>query len=62
MACIPPDLSLVGPDDVARGRDLIAAHAGEQRADEAIEAPHWTLQYIGVPRAAWSPSASPARS
>jgi GNAT superfamily N-acetyltransferase len=59
VAWIPPDLSLVGPDDIARGRAIIAEHAGEARADEALdviiaarghtlEEPHWTLQYIGV--------------
>jgi GNAT superfamily N-acetyltransferase len=58
-AWIPPDLSLVGPDDIARGRSIIAEHAGEARADDALatiiqarghalEEPHWTLQYIGV--------------
>jgi GNAT superfamily N-acetyltransferase len=63
VAWIPPDLSLVGPDDIARGRAIIAEHAGEARADEALatiiaarghalEAPHWTLQYIGVRSAA----------
>lgn len=56
---VPPDVALVGPDDFARGRSIIAQHAGETRADEAlativaarshgIEEPHWTLQYIGV--------------
>jgi GNAT superfamily N-acetyltransferase len=59
VAWIPPDLSLVGPDDIARGRAIIAEHAGEARADDALativgarghalEEPHWTLQYIGV--------------
>jgi GNAT superfamily N-acetyltransferase len=59
VAWIPPDLSLVGPDDIARGRAIIAEHAGEARADEALatiiaarghalDEPHWTLQYIGV--------------
>lgn len=59
VAWIPPDLSLVGPDDIARGRGIIATHAGDERADEALatiitarghalEEPHWTLQYIGV--------------
>ncbi len=58
-AWIPPDLSLVGPDDVARGRSIIAAHAGEAKAEDAFatimvarghatEEPHWTLQYLGV--------------
>jgi len=47
------------PDDVARGRSIIAEHAGDARADEALASimaaraaglddPHWTLQYIGV--------------
>lgn len=59
IAWIPPDLALVGPEDVARGRGLIAEHAGEGRAEEALgsilearghamEVPHWTLQYVGV--------------
>jgi GNAT superfamily N-acetyltransferase len=59
VAWIPPDLSLVGPDDIARGRAIIAEHAGEARAEDALttilaarghslEEPHWTLQYIGV--------------
>ena len=58
-AWIPPDLSFAGPDDVGRARAIIAAHAGEARAAEAlesimatrphtIEVPHWTLHYIGV--------------
>lgn len=56
---IPPDLSFVGPDDVARGVAIIARHAGEERSQAAlatisvagghsIEEPHWTLQYIGI--------------
>lgn len=59
VAWIPPDLALIGPDDVARGRSIIAEHAGDARADDALttimaarghalEEPHWTLQYIGV--------------
>ena len=59
VAWIPPDLSLVRPDDVTRGRAIIAAAAGEARADDAVatilaarsralEEPHWTLQYLGV--------------
>jgi GNAT superfamily N-acetyltransferase len=59
VAWIPPDLSLVGPDDIARGRGIIAEHSSETRAEEALttimaarghgmEQPHWTLQYIGV--------------
>jgi GNAT superfamily N-acetyltransferase len=59
VAWIPPDLSLVTPDDVARGRAIMAEHAGEARAEAAfetimtarghgLEVPHWTLQYIGV--------------
>lgn len=61
VAWVPPDVALVGADDVARGRSIIAAHAGEERADEAVatimaarahglEEPHWTLQYVGVRR------------
>jgi ribosomal protein S18 acetylase RimI-like enzyme len=59
VAWIPPDLSLVGSDDIERGRMIIATHAGEAKADDALTAilqarahtldvPHWTLQYIGV--------------
>jgi GNAT superfamily N-acetyltransferase len=59
VAWIPPDLSLVGPDDLERGRSIMASHVGEARADEALatiltarghdlEQPHWTLQYLGV--------------
>jgi len=59
IAWIPPDLALVTAADMRRGGDLIAKHAGDARAEEtlgvviqarghAIEAPHWTLQYIGV--------------
>lgn len=59
VAWIPPDLSFAGPDDIARGRDIIASSAGEARADEAaatvmaarghaLDEPHWTLQYLGV--------------
>lgn len=62
IAWVPPDLALVGADDVQQARDLIATHAGEARADEALavimearghalEEPHWTLQYIGIRRA-----------
>lgn len=59
VAWVPPDVALIGPDDVARGRSIMAEHAGETRADEAVETimaarahaldgAHWTLQYIGV--------------
>lgn len=59
VAWVPPDIELVGAADVARGRSIIAEHAGEVRADDALatimmarghalEEPHWTLQYIGV--------------
>jgi GNAT superfamily N-acetyltransferase len=59
VAWIPPDLALVGPDDIAVGRGIIEATAGTARADEALqvilaarghalEEPHWTLQYVGV--------------
>ena len=59
VAWIPPDLALVGPDDMARGRAIVAQHGGEARAEDALatimgarshflEEPHWTLQYIGV--------------
>jgi GNAT superfamily N-acetyltransferase len=59
VAWIPPDLSMIGPDDMDRGAAIIAEHAGETRRDEAVTTmmaagshsspePHWTLQYIGV--------------
>ncbi len=59
VAWVPPDVALVGADDIARGHSIIAQHAGEARADDAVstiiaarahavEVPHWTLQYIGV--------------
>lgn len=62
IAWIPPDLELVGPDDVQEAVDIIAAHAGEKRAAAALavildarrhplKEPHWTLQYVGVRRA-----------
>jgi len=61
IAWVPPDIELVNADAVTRAREVIAAHAGETRADEALatfvaarahllEEPHWTLQYIGVRR------------
>ncbi len=63
VSWIPPDLAFVGPDDVGRGRAIIAEHGGEDRAAEALETilaarahelegPHWVLQYIGVRAAA----------
>lgn len=59
VAWVPPDIALVGPAELARGRSTIAEHAGEERADQAVatimaarahspEAPQWTLQYMGV--------------
>lgn len=59
IAWIPPDLALVGPDDLARGRGIIERHASAERAEQAVstilaararamEEPHWTLQYVGV--------------
>lgn len=59
VAWIPPDLALAGPEDISRGAAIIAEHAGDEAAEAAlatilearghsIEAPHWTLQYIGV--------------
>jgi GNAT superfamily N-acetyltransferase len=59
VAWVPPDIALLGADDVARGRSIIAQAAGEARADEAfttimtarrhaLDGPHWTLQYLGV--------------
>lgn len=61
IAWVPPDLELVGPDDVQRAQEILAAHAGEERAAEALAVvlearghalaePHWTLQYVGVRR------------
>lgn len=59
VAWVPPDVALVGPDDMARGRSIIASHADDSTAEDALttimaarehalEASHWTLQYIGV--------------
>lgn len=59
VAWIPPDLEFVGPGGVERGRAILAEHAGEAKADDALSTilaarghelgePHWTLQYIGV--------------
>lgn len=56
---VPPDVALVGPEDLALGRSIIAEHAGEVRADEALativtarghalDESHWTLQYLGL--------------
>ena len=61
VAWIPPDVALVGPAEVERGRSIIVEHAGEERADaafvtilaargHALDEPHWTLQYLGVVR------------
>lgn len=63
IAWIPPDLALIGPDDLARGRAILAEHSSEERAEDALDtilrarasaiaAPHWTLQYLGVATAA----------
>jgi len=65
VAWIPPDVSLVDQADIERGRGIVAEHAGEARSEEAfttiiaarghaIEAPHWTLQHIGVRASAQS--------
>ena len=35
VAWIPPDLSLVGPDDLERGRSIMATHVGEARAERS---------------------------
>lgn len=59
IAWIPPDLALVGPPEVERATGIIATHAGEARAADALSTimtarghalavPHWTLQYLGV--------------
>ena len=59
VAWIPPGRTLGPPGTLERRRELIAAHAGDARADDAVativatrphvvEAPHWTLQYLGV--------------
>jgi GNAT superfamily N-acetyltransferase len=56
---VPPDLALVGADDVARGAAILAEHGGPERGEAALQtilaarahsldAPHWTLQYVGV--------------
>lgn len=58
-AFVPPDVALVDAGDIDRARSIIAEHAGEPRAEEALatimaarghalDEPHWTLQYIGV--------------
>jgi GNAT superfamily N-acetyltransferase len=59
VAWVPPDVALIGPDDFARGRAIVAEHAGERRAEHAVatilgarahdpDESHWTLQYLGV--------------
>jgi GNAT superfamily N-acetyltransferase len=59
VAWVPPDVALVGPAEFQRARDLIAAFAGDERAEQALAVivqarghamrePHWTLQYVGV--------------
>ncbi len=59
VAWIPPDLAFAPPEDMARGRAVIEASAGEERAELAVETimaahvfepaeSHWVLQYIGV--------------
>lgn len=61
VAWVPPDLALVGPDDVERAQGILVTHIGEKRAVKAFGAildarghtmqePHWTLQYLGVRR------------
>lgn len=63
VAWIPPDLSLLSPDAIGRGRSILAEFGGESRAQDAFEMimqarthdlprPHWTLQYLGVRSAA----------
>jgi len=59
VAWIPPDLGFGGPDTIDAMHALIAAHAGEDRADDvlatilparehAVTGTHWTLQYLGA--------------
>jgi GNAT superfamily N-acetyltransferase len=59
VAWIPPDIALIGPDDLERGRSIIAEHADDARAEgavrtvatargHALQDSHWTLQYLGV--------------
>lgn len=59
IAWVPPDVAVAGPSDFEKARSVIANHAGETRAEEALSAiltarahaihePHWTLQYVGV--------------
>ena len=59
VAWVPPDLSLLTPEAIERGRRILVEFGGEARAEEAVEtflaarsydltAPHWTLQYLGV--------------
>lgn len=56
---VPPDLSLLTPEAIERGRAILVEFGGETRAQEAFEtilaarshdltASHWTLQYLGV--------------
>jgi GNAT superfamily N-acetyltransferase len=63
VSWIPPDLAFAGPEDIARGRAIIADAAGEERAAAALETivmarshelevSHWVLQYVGVRSAA----------
>ena len=37
IAWVPPDIELVDADAVALAREIIAAHAGETRADDALK-------------------------
>lgn len=59
VAWIPPDLSMMGPDDFARATVILLEHGGPERQQAALTTirgahehtpvvPHWTLQYIGV--------------
>jgi len=59
IAWVPPEVSLLSPDSIARGREVLARHGGAERAGHAFETivaarahdldvAHWTLQYLGV--------------
>jgi GNAT superfamily N-acetyltransferase len=59
VAWVPPDVHFGGPDVIEQVHGIVAAHAGEARADDVLATllpahehtltePHWTLQYLGA--------------
>jgi len=63
IAWIAPDLEFIGPDELDHARRILATHAGDARADDALatyaearghalDDSHWTLLYLGVRAAA----------